>query len=268
MKTRAITGFFFVLVMLASVLLGDKTFVIFFLLLSLLCLDEFYRLVKTDDIKPRRIGGALLALSIYVPLIITLLYDTGSGLMLIAVPVAAIICIAELYRRGARPFYSIAFTFFGVIMAVVPFCFYTAAAFSEGEYNYHYSLGFLLLLWASDTGAYLAGMKFGKHKLFERHSPKKTWEGFIGGMIMSLLVAFILGTRFTELSLISWAAISLIIVIGGTFGDLFESMLKRSMSVKDSGSLLPGHGGVLDRFDGLLLAAPLVFVYLYLILSV
>ncbi len=268
MKTRAITGFFFVVVMLASVTLGERTFLIFFMVLSLLCLDEFYRLVKTDDIKPQRIGGILLALSIYLPLAGKLLYNQVSWFILIPVPVAVIICITELYRKGRKPFYSIAFTFFGILMAVIPFCFYTAAAFSEGVYNFHYSLGFLLLLWASDTGAYLSGMKFGKHKLFERHSPKKTWEGFFGGMFLSLVVSFILGTQFKEISFLSWAIISLIIVVGGTFGDLFESMLKRSMEVKDSGSLLPGHGGLLDRFDGLLLASPLVFVYLYWIFSI
>ena len=183
--------------------------------------------------------------------------------MLSAVPVAALICISELYRKEKRPFHSIAFTFFGVVFVLLPFCFYTSLAFTDGSYNYHFSLGFLLLLWASDTGAYLFGMKLGKNKLFERHSPKKTWEGFLGGMFTSLLVAFILSTQFTELSALGWAGFSALIVVLGTFGDLFESMLKRSMDVKDSGSLLPGHGGLLDRFDGLLLSAPVVFVYLY-----
>lgn len=268
MKTRAITGFFFVLVMLASVLLGQLTFIIFFLLLSLLCLDEFYRLVRSEDVKPMRTGGILLGLVIFLALLFHLLYQKDIALVLMAVPVAVVICVAELFRNGKKPFHSVAYTFTGILITVVPFCFYGAAAFTSGGYNFHISLGFLLLLWSSDTGAYLFGMKLGKHKLFERHSPKKTWEGFFGGMFVSLLTAFILSTQFTELSSLSWAIFSLIIVIGGTFGDLFESMLKRSLNVKDSGSLLPGHGGLLDRFDGLLLSAPLVFVFLYFIFNI
>jgi phosphatidate cytidylyltransferase len=109
-------------------------------------------------------------------------------------------------------------------------------------------------------------VRLGKIKLFERHSPKKTWEGLGGGLFTSLLVAFILSTYYTELAAVHWAIISVIIVMVGTCGDLTESMLKRSLHAKDSGSLLPGHGGLLDRFDGLLLAAPIVFTYLYFVL--
>ena len=261
MKTRAITGFFFILIMLGSVLLGEKTFAIFFLILSLLCLDEFYRLVRTDVLRPQRITGGLLGLSVFATVLYKLLNDDSRYLLLI-VPLAVAVFIFELYRKTTNPFQNIAFTFTGVILTVIPFCFYAGIGFIEGIYNYHYSLGFLILLWSSDTGAYLFGRSLGKNKLFERHSPKKTWEGFFGGMIVSLLAAFILSTQFTGISYIHWAIVSLIIVTGGTLGDLCESMLKRSFDVKDSGNLLPGHGGVLDRFDGLFIAAPLVYVYL------
>src|SRR5690606_28110217 len=103
------------------------------------------------------------------------------------------------------------------------------------------------------------------NRLFERHSPKKSWEGFFGGMLSALLVSFLIAGWFTELSYLNWASAALIIVIFGTMGDLTESMLKRSLNTKDSGNLLPGHGGLLDRVDGLLFAAPMVFVYLYLV---
>jgi phosphatidate cytidylyltransferase len=120
------------------------------------------------------------------------------------------------------------------------------------------------LLWTSDTGAYLAGRSFGKTKLFERISPKKTWEGSIGGVILSLVVAYgisnLLG--FDDVTTFDWMVIALLVVIFGTFGDLFESLLKRNLHIKDSGTILPGHGGVLDRFDGLFLAIPAVFFYL------
>lgn len=265
MKTRAITGVVFVTVMLASVLLGIYAFSLFFLVLCILSVDEFYRLVTTDEVKPQKSSGIALAISIYVPL--SLYFFKGEPLqyILICVPFSLFIIVAELYRNKHNPFHNIAYTLLGVLFAAVPFCFFYGIAFTGGEYSSTYPLGFLILLWANDTGAYLFGISLGKHKLFERHSPKKTWEGFAGGMIISLLSAVILSMFFNELPLYHWMSISVIIVGAGTLGDLSESMLKRSVSVKDSGSLLPGHGGLLDRFDGLLLAAPLVFVYLQLV---
>ncbi|WP_207421700.1 phosphatidate cytidylyltransferase [Desertivirga brevis] len=267
MKTRAITGFFFVLVMLASVLTGEKTFALFFLLLSLFCVNEFYGLVQSEDVKPHRFLGIILAGTIFIPILVYLLTGEGLRYILIAAPVSIVICITELYKKSEKPFHNLAYTYFGVSYLIIPFAFFSALAFLNGSYNFHLPLGFMLLLWASDTGAYLFGVKLGKNKLFERHSPKKSWEGFFGGMFTSLLVAFILSTRYIEIAVVHWAIMSLLIVIGGTFGDLVESMLKRSVGKKDSGSILPGHGGLLDRFDGLLFAAPLVFVYLYFTLS-
>ena len=122
------------------------------------------------------------------------------------------------------------------------------------------------MLWANDTGAYLFGVRYGKRKLFERHSPKKSWEGFFGGMFTSAIVAYGLSFLFKETTPTVWVGMAILIASFGTLGDLVESMLKRSLDTKDSGGLLPGHGGLLDRFDGLLLAAPVVYAYLYLIL--
>ena len=265
MKTRAITGFFFVAVMLASVFLGVYAFTLFFLILSVLTVEEFYRLVSTDEVKPQKRWGLALTLSIYLP--VCLFFFKGEPLqyLLICVPLIILIIVAELYRNKLHPFHNIAYTLFGVLYTAVPFCFFYGIAFIDGEYSSHYPLAFLILLWSSDTGAYLFGISLGKHKLFERHSPKKTWEGFAGGMITSLAAAGILSIYFHELPFYHWLVISAIIVVSGTLGDLSESMLKRSVSAKDSGTILPGHGGLLDRFDGLLLAAPLVFVYLQLI---
>lgn len=265
MRTRAITGFFFVAVMLASILLGEYAFTLFFMVLSFLCTDEFYRLVQTGAVKPQKRWGLALIMSIYLP--VSQHYSQGESIkyVLISIPVAVLIIIAELYRKHENPFHNISYTLFGVLYTGVPFCFFYVIAFSDGNYSTHYPLAFLILLWASDTGAYLFGTKLGKHRLFERHSPKKTWEGFIGGMITSVTAAAIISFYFYELKLVEWIGMSLIIVCAGTLGDLAESMLKRSVSAKDSGTILPGHGGLLDRFDGLLLASPLVFVYLQLI---
>lgn len=265
MRTRAITGFFFVAVMLASILFGEYAFTLFFMVLSLLCTEEFYRLVQTESVKPQKRWGLALIISIYLP--VSQHYSEGESIkyVLISIPIAVLIIVAELYRKHDNPFHNISYTLLGVLYTGVPFCFFYVLAFSDGNYSTHYPLAFLILLWASDTGAYVFGIKLGRHRLFERHSPQKTWEGFIGGLITSMAAAAIISFYFYELKLVEWMGMSIIIVSAGTLGDLSESMLKRSVSAKDSGHLLPGHGGLLDRFDGLLLASPLVFVYLQLI---
>lgn len=123
-------------------------------------------------------------------------------------------------------------------------------------------IGLFVLVWSSDVFAYLIGSMFGKHRLFERVSPKKSWEGSIGGLAFAILAAYILSLFYTELSIINWIIMAVIVVITGTLGDLSASLLKRIAGVKDTGTLLPGHGGVLDRFDAVLFAAPFVFVYI------
>jgi phosphatidate cytidylyltransferase len=125
-------------------------------------------------------------------------------------------------------------------------------------------IGFFLLIWANDTGAYLAGVTFGKHKLFERISPAKTWEGFFGGIVLVVIVAWLLSGWLGVVGRTQWLIIAVIVSIAGTYGDLIESMLKRSMGVKDSGNIMPGHGGFLDRFDSALVSFPLVYLFIAL----
>ncbi len=268
MKTRAITGFFFIIVMLASVLLGHWVFGGFFLLLSLLCLNEFYSLIKQTGISPNQSTGMLSGLVIYTVFALfssdsyNLLYQKLFFLIVIAITAAF---AQELFKKTPAPFTNLAYTFLGLILTVVPFTFFHALAYIQLGFNFHFPLAFLLMLWANDTGAYLSGMAIGKHKLFERHSPKKTWEGFIGGVAISAGVAFIISRFFVELEWQQWVIMAILIGTVGTMGDLVESMFKRSINVKDSGGILPGHGGLLDRFDGLFLAAPIVYSYLYLI---
>lgn len=273
MKTRAITAFFFTIVMLGSIFLGGYTFTFFYLLLSLLALYEFFKLVQTAGIKPHK-TVALIAAAVVFLLLASKQYDLFSiKSLLLLIPLTTAVFIAELYSKEKNPFLNIAVTFTGLIFVTMPFCFFYALGFlneavvsGADHYNFHLPLSFLLLLWASDTGQYLFGVKFGKTPLFERHSPKKSWEGFFGGVFTSVLVSYLLSLWFVELNPLVLAGMAVIIVGFGTLGDLVESMLKRSLNVKDSGNILPGHGGFLDRFDGLLIAAPLVYAYLYLVL--
>jgi phosphatidate cytidylyltransferase len=268
MKTRAITAFFFTIVMLGSVFLGGYTFTVFYLLLSVFALAEFYKLIKTSGIRPHRNVGLAVSTLIFMMTAGYHFLQFDSKFLLLLIPLIFSVFLCELYKKDKIPFGNISYTFVGFVYVTVPFCFYYSLGFLNdwNVYNFHLPLAFMLMLWASDTGAYLFGRKLGSHKLFERHSPKKTWEGFFGGVLTSVLVSFVISYFFREINPWVWAGMAVLIVSFGTLGDLVESMLKRSLNAKDSGTLLPGHGGLLDRFDGLLIAAPVVYAYLYMIL--
>ncbi|MDQ7947251.1 MAG: phosphatidate cytidylyltransferase [Pedobacter sp.] len=268
MKTRAITAFFFTIVMLAS-LWNAYTFTAFYLLLSVAALFEFYKLIKIGGIRPHRNMAMIVATIAFLIMAAYHFFQFGPKYLLLIIPLIFAIFIFELYKKEKIPFANIAYTFVGFVYVTIPFCFFYSLGFLSdfNQYSFHLPLSFLMLLWANDTGAYLFGMNFGKHRLFERHSPKKSWEGFFGGMLTSVLVSYLVSFQFTELSPAVWGGMAILIACFGTLGDLVESMLKRSLNAKDSGSILPGHGGLLDRFDGLLISAPIVFVYLYLILN-
>jgi len=267
MKTRAITGFFFIIVMLASVIFNRYVFDGFYLVLSVLCLNEFYSLVKKAGIAVNKVTGLINGAFFYAMFALITANsepDYQKYAMLLTLTFGAVF-VQELFKKSEAPFTNIAYTFLGLILIIVPFCFFHGLGYIIDKYNFHFPLAFLLMLWANDTGAYLVGMAIGKHKLFERHSPKKTWEGFIGGVLIAAGVGLLLGHYYKEIAAYHWAVIGIIIGVAGTTGDLVESMFKRSINVKDSGSILPGHGGLLDRFDGLFLAVPVVYTYLYLI---
>jgi phosphatidate cytidylyltransferase len=169
----------------------------------------------------------------------------------------------KLYKKFERkPFTNIAFTFLGIFYVAVPFALLNIATFENGFYNFEIIFGCLFILWATDTGAYFAGTFFGKRKLFERISPKKSWEGALGGAVLAFIFALVIARYFDTLEFWQWMGIASIIVVGGIYGDLVESLLKRSIEIKDSGTSLPGHGGFLDRFDGLLISAPFIVAFL------
>ena len=264
---RTISGVVFAGIMIAAIWLPPYLFGIVFLLITILALREFYTLsgyiegVKTEKIFSI-ISGATLFLCFF-------LYFFQKELT-ISVPVQIFgiysLCItalflSELFRNKKNPVLNIALSLMGHIYIAVPFGFICMME------NMHemYVFAFFLIIWASDTGAYVVGICIGKHKMFERVSPKKTWEGFFGGMIFALITSFILN-KATEggslLELWQWLVFALAVFIFGTLGDLVESLFKRSLNVKDSGSLMPGHGGALDRFDSAIIAAPAVFVFL------
>lgn len=236
---------------------------------------EYYRMAKNSGRNPRITVGLIAGIALYS--ISTLV---ASGIIqavnyLIMVAVITIILILELYRKEEKPFDSLAHTLFPLIYIAIPFSMLPFSAFSRTGLssllphgNMIFSpgivVGFFLILWANDTGAYITGMLLGRHRLMERISPKKSWEGVFGGAVIALIAAWLLSAILGVVSSTGWVVIAVLISVAGTFGDLIESMLKRSMGVKDSGSIMPGHGGFLDRFDSTLLSFPLVYLFISL----
>lgn len=276
LKQRTITGAVFGIVMIGSILLSPISFFILFFVITLLCVIEFYKLVTIDEVKPQIITGTFISLLTFIYFThITQSYLKFGPLteidILLKIPFLLFILIlgvfiAEMFRKTQKPFINIAFTITAIFYIALPLSVFSAIAFYPGnEEKYHplIILGIFVLIWSSDIGAYFMGIRFGKHLLFERISPKKTWEGVFGGAAAALLSVLLISKFNTGLTVTDWLVIAAIIIVTGTLGDLVESMLKRSLQLKDSGTILPGHGGMLDRFDGLLGSAPFIFFYLF-----
>ena len=262
LSQRVIVGVLGAAVFIGSICFSEWTYFLLFLGLTLLGIAEFYRIVRVQGIHANRGIGFLLGGLFFVAVFLVQAGRMPGELLYFALPVLFFIFIYELYRKQPQPFTNIAFTMMGVIYVAGPFGLLHVLAYHEGTYSWQPVLGLMLLIWASDTGGYIAGKNFGKHKLFERISPGKTWEGWIGGTLFSVGVGYALAYFFDDLELYQWVSIAVIVAVFGVWGDLVESMLKRSLGVKDSGTLLPGHGGLLDRFDSLLMAIPFIVAFL------
>lgn len=263
--TRSITGIVLVTTITAAVLMGHYTFIILLFVINLLALTEFYKLVTSLQFHPGLKEGLFLSTIFFASAGLVLTHYFDWRILLVNVMSAGIIFIRELYKDSPTPFQNLALTIFGIAYITLPILAFASISFlpfHEEMYHPEIILGYFIILWASDSGAYAVGTLIGKHKLFEPISPNKTWEGTVGGGVLSLAAAYFISSFAKEISLIDWLIISLIIVVTGTYGDLFKSLLKRSAHVKDSGNLLPGHGGFLDRFDSLIGSAPFVFGYL------
>ncbi|MBL7859115.1 MAG: phosphatidate cytidylyltransferase [Cyclobacteriaceae bacterium] len=260
---RVITGLLGAAGIITCVCLSEWTYFIIFFIICLLALWEFYKLVGLDGMLPQKTFGTICGLFIFS---LSFFIEQGRisyRLYFLIFPLLSCVYMIKLYKKFERkPFTNIAYTFLGIFYVAIPFSLLNIAVFEKGEYNFEVIFGCLFILWASDTGAYVAGTLFGKRKLFERISPKKSWEGFFGGALLALVFAYGIAHYFPLFTLQQWMIIAVIIIVGGTFGDLVESLLKRSIEIKDSGNSLPGHGGFLDRFDGLLISAPFIVAYL------
>ena len=268
--TRTLTGFAYVIIIIAGIFVNQYTFLALFSVVVIACMWEFYGLLnKCQQLNISRItnclGGVVLFASTY-------LYASGKVTHAVFLPYLCYIVfmlVFELYRKKGNPIHHLSIAFLGQCYIALPLSLLNMIAFAEyqeGAIRYYplLILSLFAFIWVNDTGAYLTGMSFGKHRLFERISPKKSWEGFFGGLIFTVLSAFVFAHFETNIPYYHWIGLAIAVVVFGTWGDLIESLIKRTLGVKDSGRSLPGHGGFLDRFDSLLLAVYGMLFYIEL----
>ncbi len=255
---RIVVGILGIPLILGALWWNQWSFAGFVVIIASLALKEFYGLIG----KSHQGIGIATGIAIIGVTFFQFVYKIGPVYYLIPLTLLYLLFLFELYRKEENPFTKLAHTLLGLLYVSVPLSLFVSFGFMGDRYDWHLPIGILFLIWASDTGAYFVGKFLGRTKLFERISPKKTWEGTIGGALFTFGVGGVLAITFGHLLLWQWLVLSLIIIVFGGYGDLVESLLKRSLDKKDSSSILPGHGGFLDRFDSLLFASPFIAVFL------
>ena len=267
---RALTGIIFVVVLISAIYIHPIFFLILFCIITGLTLWEFGGLVKHyENANLQRAVNVLGGVYLFIA---TFVYTNGLTDGKIFLPYLLFIMltmIAELYYKAPNPINNWAFTLFAQVYCAGSFSilnFIGAEPGTPGVMSYTplFIMAIFIFVWLDDTGAYLVGSLIGKHKLFERISPKKSWEGFFGGLILSLASSQAFAWFAPEINRMNWLGLAATVVLFGTWGDLIESLLKRTLGVKDSGNVLPGHGGMLDRFDSVMLAVPASYIYIEL----
>ncbi len=266
---RTITGILFVVILVGCILLTPISFGILFALISALSVYEFGQLM--DKSKQVAINKKITSLAGAYLFLAVMAFCTGATDAQVFLPYLLLLLylmITELYLKKENPLGNWAFTMLSQLYIALPFAllnilaFHNDVASSSVSYNPVLPLSVFVFIWLSDTGAYCVGSLIGKHRLFERISPKKSWEGSIGGGVFSIASSLVFAHYFPFLHLAEWMGLAFTVVVFGTWGDLTESLMKRQLGIKDSGNILPGHGGMLDRFDSALMAIPAAVIYL------
>ncbi|MEJ6734166.1 MAG: phosphatidate cytidylyltransferase [Flavobacteriales bacterium] len=264
---RIITGLIYGITSIACLSLSPVSFVVFFLVAMVIGLNEFYNLAEKLDYKPNRVLATISSVLIFVSFLSICLFPYYSK-TLAACSIFSILAIfvSALFQKENKSFNSTASTFLAISYVALPFSLTSLIAFQNGIFECEIILSSFILVWLSDTGGYFIGVKFGKRKLMERISPKKSWEGAVGSLLFSIIGAIIISEYFTIFNTYEWIILSIIICVSSILGDLIESMFKRNAGIKDTGNILPGHGGVLDRFDSIIFALPMIYIFQLIIL--
>lgn len=257
---RTLTGTVLLLVVVGTVYFSKYGLLALALTISIGIMWEFFRLaehkgIRIERIYPIVVGGISIVMSFLVAAgILSIFY------LSLVFPLIFMIFVAELYHKHPEPFTRISVALGGLMYGALPMSLICFVAFYHGDYDPWLILCYIFIVWINDIFAYLTGAMLGRHKLFERISPKKSWEGFFGGLLFAVAFGVACGMLRGD-NLIWWGGLALVIVISGVLGDLVESMFKRAAETKDSGSIMPGHGGFMDRFDALIFTVPFVFAY-------
>ena len=269
LKQRVISAIFFFIIILLGVYGGVFPLMGLLFLIAGLCAKEFFQLTVTDGEGNNfiriilGIGTALMPLGYFF-----LSYFGEESLahwLLLFVPVwVSLLFIFELFQTSKSPFERMGNYLLSIGYIGIPLALLASLIFHNNEVRPNIFMGILLLIWINDSFAYFTGKRFGKNKIFPRISPGKTWEGTIGGAAFTIALSYVVFLGFGVFSFEKWAGIALIVAVFGTIGDLVESMLKRSKGVKDSGSIMPGHGGALDRFDSFIFVLPFIWLFIKL----
>ncbi len=263
---RTISGVIYLIVVIGALFLGEYSYGALFLVISILALIEFYNINGYSEFDYTAVTGILAGILVFILSYLCYSGIIQTGYLWLTGLVPIVFVISGLYAKG-NPLRGIRLQFFGFLYITLPLSATNLLAFPDenaGFYTHKILLGLLILIWINDTGAYVTGMLFGKRRLFPSVSPKKSWEGFAGGTAFTLAAAFIMTRLMGILNQDVWLVLAVIVSIFGVYGDLFESLIKRNADMKDSGTLIPGHGGVLDRFDSMLLVVPAALIYLNL----
>jgi phosphatidate cytidylyltransferase len=258
---RAITGFLFVTAIVCSIWFNVYVAIGVFTLFFVAGIFEYVNLFKEhDQINIDKVSFLALNIVLYVLLVLCLFFKLNFAFLFLFFPILFLFMIVELWRKKDYALYNIAIGVFGFIYLLLPFSLILALLFMS-SHTFPVLIGMFLLIWTNDTFAYLSGRFFGKTKLIERISPKKTWEGTIGGVLFTFLVAFLIGQMNEAENLYFWLIAALFVAPSAILGDLLESLMKRNLKIKDSGTILPGHGGILDRFDATFFTVPFFFCW-------
>lgn len=265
---RTLSGALFIIIVIGAFLLGTIPASIVIGLFMTIALSEFYRMFKNNEASnPFSLLGIIIGILTYIGVLASLMNWVEFNLFIVFIPLFLIVFIPVLIRKNGNPILDVAITVMGWLYIVLPFSiFLLIYKLPNSNAEWLVISGMFLIIWSNDTFAYLSGRFFGKHKLFERISPKKTWEGSIGGFLFAIIAGLVYAF-FTNQSFLFWGVGACIVSVGGVLGDLIESKIKRITGVKDSGSIMPGHGGILDRFDAIMFAAPFFYVWCILFLE-
>lgn len=269
---RTASGAVMLIVVLGAMLLSKWSFMALMSVIAIGGMWEFYRFSQKAGYEPMKALGIFTGVvMLCAGLALSMFFDTansGNALILLVASIAALVLIVplmficELYRKSATPIANIATSLLGALYVALPMALLIVIPMllGGGEWNPWIMILYIFIIWANDVFAYLFGITLGRHRLFERISPKKSWEGFFGGLLGAMAMGWVAATILGA-SVPMWIGLALVAAISGVFGDLVESLMKRSVDIKDSGNIIPGHGGWLDRFDALILSAPFVFIY-------